>query len=136
MSHINHGLRLGTFFSESGCLEKSLCVLGTVLKLIQQLDKTQYSTILLELSCLQKVLHAQAANSCFKDAAQSSLLALNIIKCNSLGTTIPDNQVSNSLLANLYQQISVLHFCRSEYDLSYEWSLKALQYIKQNSPTK
>jgi Cohesin loading factor len=134
----NHGLRIGSFFSESGCLEESLSVLSTVLKLIGRLDRDQCSTVLLELSCLQKLLHAQAAYSCFKEASQSSLLALNLIRSNPLDETgqATAKSVPMSLLANLYQQISVLHFCRSEYDFSYKWSLKALKCIRQDSPTK
>jgi hypothetical protein len=136
LTMINHGMRLGTFFSDSGCLEESLSVLSTVLKLIERLDRDPSITVLLELSCLQKLLHAQAAYSCFKEASQSSLRALNFIKSNPLDETQSAKSVPMSLLANLYQQISVLHFCRSEYDLSYKWSLKALQCIRQDSPTK
>lgn len=46
------------------------------------------------------------------------------------------SSIPNSLLANIYQQISVLHFYRSEYDLSYRWSIRALKHINKNTPDK
>lgn len=41
-----------------------------------------------------------------------------------------------AFIASLYTQISVLHFHRSEYTLSYDWSCRALTYLKENAPEK
>ena len=46
------------------------------------------------------------------------------------------SNIPNSLLANIYQQISVLHFYRSEYDLSYRWSIRALKHINKHTPDR
>ncbi|XP_055586241.1 amyloid protein-binding protein 2 [Uranotaenia lowii] len=46
------------------------------------------------------------------------------------------SSIPNSLLANIYQQISVLHFYRSEYDLSYKWAIRALKHINKHTPDK
>lgn len=129
LSNIDTGLRLGTFLSESGWLEESLNVLTQVLLLIERLDY-DYTTLIIELDCLQRLLHAQATFCCFKEAATTQTLALDIV--DKIGV----ERVPNCLLANLYIQISVLHFSRSEYDLSYSWSVKALKKLKQNTPDK
>lgn len=129
LSNIDTGLRLGTFLAESGWLEESLNVLTQVLLLIERLDY-DYTTLIIELDCLQRLLHAQATFCCFKEAATTQTLALDIV--DKIGV----ERVPNCLLANLYIQISVLHFSRSEYDLSYSWSVKALKKLKQNTPDK
>ncbi|XP_055523588.1 amyloid protein-binding protein 2 [Wyeomyia smithii] len=181
MDQINNGVRLGSFLSEAGWLEESLHVFNITLLMIQLL-RTSYMRYLIELNCLQKLLYAQTAFCCFKEASLSCAQALNIIdkltqqhqqQCrprrspsgnrssssskhknsnskpssdynstshSSGKTTGSDNDslsdIPNSLLANIYQQISALHFYRSEYDLSYRWSIRALKHINRHTPDK
>lgn len=187
LEQIDNGLRLGSFLCESGWLKESLHVFNTILSMIQLL-RMSYLRSLIELNCLQKLLCAQTAYCCFKEANISCAQALNIIdkltqdrqREKRLQSTVLDeasgsssgsssssgsndccsggnkrsflassstcalagadndrlSNIPNSLLANIYQQISVLHFYRSEYDLSYRWSIRALKHINKNTPDK
>lgn len=154
MYQIDNGMRLGVFLSECGWLDDSRKVLSITLRLIQQLDKT-HKKLILELNCLQKLLHVQALFCCYKEANVTSAQALCVIEqlCNfnetsnsdivDLGCAIEKNNnskkpncIPDSLLANFYHELSVLHFYRSEYDLSYKWSAKALEYLKHDTPLK
>ena len=128
LRHIECGIRLGGFLLEFGSLQEGLHVLQAVYETIQLL-RPGNSKYLLELDCLQRLLHAQTAFCCFKEASRTSKLALQIVKNNC-------RQIPNSLLASIYQEISVLHFYRSEYDLSYEWSIKSLKHINKNMHPK
>ncbi|XP_055616284.1 amyloid protein-binding protein 2 [Toxorhynchites rutilus septentrionalis] len=159
LEQIENGIRLGSFLSESGWLEESLHVFNITLSMIQLLQSS-YMRYLIELNCLQKLLCAQTVFCCFKEASTTCAQALNIIDkltqqhqqvlrqryCSDTGgksnctPADSDNDfftnIPNSLLANTYQQISVLHFYRSEYDLSYRWSVRALRYINKHTPHK
>ncbi|CAO1391378.1 unnamed protein product [Diamesa serratosioi] len=134
---IDKGLRLGTFLYESGWLDDSLKVLNATKLLIVELDE-EYKNLLLLLSCLQKLLHVQALFCCYKEAGTTSSQALHIIdKLKHLNSNQHDRSsvaVPLSLLANLYHELSVLHFYRSEYDLSFNWSVKALKYLREDTP--
>lgn len=140
---IDKGLRLGTFLHECGWLEDSLKVLNVTKSLINELDE-DYSKLLLLLSCLQKLLHVQALFCCYKDASITTTQALNLIdKIQSFYsgqteafTISCTNGVPDSFLANIYQELSVLHYNRSEYDLSYKWGVKALEFLRTNTPAK
>lgn len=168
---IDNGIRLGSFLSESGWFEESLHVFNITLAMIQLL-KGSYMRYLIELNCIQKLLCAQTAFCCFKEASLTCAQALNIIdnltqqhqqelkqrrssQTSSAGSSCSRSSSSsrsvsssgsddidslsnipNSLLANIYQQISVLHFYRSEYDLSYRWSIRALKHINKHTPDK
>lgn len=138
---IDKGLRLGTFLYESGWLEDSLKVLKVTKLMINELDE-DYAKLLLLLSCLQKLLHVQALFCCYKDASVTTTQALSLIdkiqhsghgdECNiSCTSGVPD-----SLLSNFYHELSVLHFSRSEYDLSYKWGVKALEFLRTDTPAK
>lgn len=189
IEQVDNGIRLGSFLCESGWLEESLHVFNITLSMIQLLQAS-YLRSLIELNCLQKLLCAQTAFCCFKEANITCAQALNIIDkltqerqqelrlqrsklegttrgtCSSSSSSSSgranccsgnnkrsfltsssscalaggDNDrlsnIPNSLLANIYQQISVLHFYRSEYDLSYRWSIRALKHINKNTPDK
>lgn len=137
---IDKGLRLGTFLYECGWLEDSLKVLTITKTMINELDE-DYAKLLLLLSCLQKLLHVQALFCCYKDASITTTQAANLIeRIRILHSGIADgftiNGVPDSLLANFYHELSVLHFNRSEYDLSYEWGVKALEYLRTETPAK
>jgi hypothetical protein len=138
--NIDKGLRLGTFLYECGWLEDSLKVLNVTKSMINELDE-DYTNLLTLLSCLQKLLHVQALFCCYKDASITTSQAAILIETvrtqySSLSDDFTINGVPESLLANFYHELSVLHFNRSEYDLSYEWGVKALEYLRTETPAK
>uniref|UniRef100_A0A8D7ZWJ0 Amyloid protein-binding protein 2 n=1 Tax=Culex pipiens TaxID=7175 RepID=A0A8D7ZWJ0_CULPI len=170
VDQIDNGIRLGSFLCESGWLEDSLHVFNITLDMIQLL-RASYMRHLIELNCIQKLLCAQTAFCCFKEANVTCAQALAIIdkltqqhqqdlksssqpcssssSCSSRksshsfssGSSHGEDvdalsNIPNSLLANIYQQISVLHFYRSEYDLSYRWSIRALKHINKHTPDR
>uniref|UniRef100_A0A1Q3G2B5 Putative kinesin light chain n=2 Tax=Culex tarsalis TaxID=7177 RepID=A0A1Q3G2B5_CULTA len=171
VDQIDNGIRLGSFLCESGWLEDSLHVFNITLDMIQLL-RASYMRYLIELNCIQKLLCAQTAFCCFKEANVTCAQALAIIDkltqqhqqdlklsasaqpCSSSSSSCSSRKSShsfsasygedvdalsnipNSLLANIYQQISVLHFYRSEYDLSYRWSIRALKHINKHTPDR
>lgn len=179
VDQIDNGIRLGSFLCESGWLEDSLHVFDVTLAMIQLL-RASYMRYLIELNCIQKLLCAQTAFCCFKEANVTCAQALAIIDkltqqhqqdlkqqqlqqqpcssssrksssssssrrhhsgrgfgCSSHGHDVDAlSNIPNSLLANIYQQISVLHFYRSEYDLSYRWSIRALKHINKHTPDR
>lgn len=99
-------------------------------------SETTYGNLLLALNSAQKLLHVQSHFCCFKDAATTTTKALKAIdelieRASNINCHLPDQ-----LIANLYHQISVLHFLRSEYDLSYEWSSKALNHLRRDTPDR
>lgn len=140
---IDKGLRLGSFLYESGWLEDSLKVLNVTKTMINELDE-DYPKLLLQLSCLQKHLHVQALFCCYNDASITTSQALNLIETiHSSYSTHHDvlpisctDGVPDSLLASFYHELSVLHFNRSEYDLSYNWGVKALGFLRTDTPAK
>lgn len=140
---IDKGLRLGSFLYESGWLEDSMKVLNVTKSMINELDE-DYTKLLLLLSCLQKLLHVQALFCCYKDASITTTQTLNLIDKiqsshsgqNIVLTISCTNGVPDSFLANIYHELSVLHFNRSEYDLSYKWGVKALEYLRKDTPDK
>lgn len=140
---IDKGLRLGTFLYECGWLENSLRVLNVTKLIIDELDE-DYTKLLLLLSCLQKLLHVQALFCCYKDASVTTAQAINLIdkiqRCNSSQSNVLPisctNGVPDSFLASIYHELSVLHFNRSEYDLSYKWGVKALGFLRTGTPDK
>lgn len=140
---VDRGIRLGTFLYECGWLDDSLKVLNVTKLLINGLDE-DYAKLLLLLSCLQKLLHVQALFCCYKDASVTTTQTLNLIdKIQHLHSGRKDaftisctNGVPDSFLSNIYQELSVLHFTRSEYDLSYKWAVKALECLRTDTPAK
>lgn len=140
---IDKGLRLGTFLYECGWLDDSLKVLNVTKSMINELDE-DYTKLLLLLSCLQKLLHVQALFCCYKDASITTTQTLNLINKiqsshsghNDAVTISCTSGVPDSYLANIYHELSVLHFNRSEYDLSYKWGVKALEFLRTDTPGK
>lgn len=138
LQEIDKGLRLGTFLYECGWLEDSVTVLNGTKTVINRL-KDSYTKLLLQLDCYQKLLHVQASFCCYKDAAVTTNVTVSLIERmdNRYLNQLSDNNVlPDSLYANFYQNLSVLHFNRSEYDLSYRWSVKALEYLRSSTPAK
>jgi hypothetical protein len=140
---IDRGLRLGTFLYESGWLEDSMKVLNVTKSMINELNE-DYTKLLLLLSCLQKLLHVQALFCCYKDASITTTQTLNLIEKiqsshsaqNIVLTFSCTDGVPDSFLANIYHELSVLHFNRSEYDLSYKWGVMALKFLRNDTPDK
>lgn len=140
---IDKGLRLGTFLYESGWLEDSMKILNVTKSMISELDE-QYTKLLLLLSCLQKLLHVQALFCCYKDASVTTSQTLKLIEKiqsshsgqNVVLSISCTNGVPDAFLANIYHELSVLHFNRSEYDASYEWGVKALGFLRNDTPNK
>lgn len=140
---IDKGLRLGTFLYECGWLDDSLKVLSVTKTMINELDE-DYPKLLLLLSCLQKLLHVQALFCCYKDAYFTTTQTLNLIKQIQSSHSGPNDAITisctdgvpDSFLANIYHELSVLHFNRSEYDLSYKWGVKALEFLRTDTPDK
>lgn len=140
---IDKGLRLGTFLYECGWLDDSLKVLNVTKTMINELDE-DYPKLLLLLSCLQKLLHVQALFCCYKDASITTTQTLNLISKiknshsgrNDTLTISCTDGVPDSFLANIYHELSVLHFNRSEYDLSYKWAVEALGFLRTDTPDK
>ncbi|XP_031628724.1 amyloid protein-binding protein 2 [Contarinia nasturtii] len=129
LKQIENGMRLGTFLSESGWLQDSLKVLVTILNVINTL-KLNYNSIIVKLDCLQRLLHAQVAFCCFADASKSQQEANDII------SHIGIEKVPINLLVTYYKVLSMLYFAKSDYNLSYDWSVKALQLINGPTPNK
>lgn len=77
-----------------------------------------------------RLLHTQVAFCCFNDANNSQIEANEII--NELGI----DKVPTNLLVTYYKVLSMLHFAKSDYNLSYDWSVKALELIGPNTPDK
>ncbi|KAG4079923.1 hypothetical protein HA402_006235 [Bradysia odoriphaga] len=128
---IENGLRVGTFLAEAGWLQESLVVLDRVLSILNKLDTDKletYEILLIKLDCLQRLLHAQAGICCFKKANVTCALAEQIIK------KIGEDKIPDNLMASLYTKVSVLHYSRSDYNQSYEWSIKALKHCFQRTP--
>lgn len=129
LKQIENGLRLGSFLSDSGWLQDSIKVLSTILNVIDTL-KVNYSSIIIKLDCLQRLLHTQVSFSCFSDAHKTHTKANEIIE--SIGI----EQIPKNLLATYYKVLSMLYFAKSDYNLSYKWSVKALEVIGPDTPEK
>lgn len=77
-----------------------------------------------------RLLHTQVAFCCFADANKSQTEANEII--NELGI----EKVPINLLVTYYKVLSMLYFAKSDYNLSYDWSVKALELIGPNTADK
>ncbi|XP_055712550.1 amyloid protein-binding protein 2 [Phlebotomus papatasi] len=130
---VDLGLRLGTFLSEAGWLSECIEVMSCVLRVVRNIPRNETSTehLLTELDCLQRLLYAQANFCLFRDADITYKAIVGLID------RVGIDSIPKSLLANVYLQISVLFFARSEYDQSYTWSIRALTNVAQeNIPDK
>lgn len=46
------------------------------------------------------------------------------------------DKVPTGLLVTYYKVLSMLYFAKSDYKLSYDWSVKALELLAPNTPDK
>lgn len=77
-----------------------------------------------------RLLHSQVAFCCFKEANRTCAQADLIIR------EIGDARLPQNLLAMYYKGLSILYFAKSEYGLSYIWSIKSLEIITPTTPDK
>lgn len=77
-----------------------------------------------------RLLHTQVAFCCFTDANKSQTEANEIIE------KIGIEKVPMNLLITYYKALSMLYFAKSDYNLSYDWSVKALQLLGPKTPDK
>lgn len=133
LKQIENGMRLGTFLNESGWLQDSLKVLVTILNVINTLNMN-YNSIIVKLDCLQRLLHTQVAFCCFTDANKSQTEANEII--DKIIKEYGIEKIPMNLLVTYYKVLSMLYFAKSDYNLSYDWSVKALELIGPNTPDK
>lgn len=140
---VDYGMFIGGFLSECGWLTNALEVLDTLFEiaLYSRSSEDPDETFILTLNCAQKLLYVESAFCCFKDAAITTAEALDAISKFLNNHRITNDslrldKIPSDLIASVYTQISVLHFHRSEYTLSYDWSCRALQYLKQTSADK
>lgn len=77
-----------------------------------------------------RLLHTQVAFCCFTDANKSQTEANEIID------KIGIEKVPINLLVTYYKVLSMLYFAKSDYNLSYDWSVKALELIGPSTPDK
>lgn len=76
------------------------------------------------------MLHTQVAFCCFTNAIKTQMDANEIIE--ELGI----EKIPTSLIVTYYRVLSMLHLAKSDYKLSYEWSVKALELIEPTTPDK
>lgn len=67
---------------------------------------------------------------CFNDANKIQTEANEVIE--SIGI----DKIPLDLLIMYYKALSVLYFAKSDYNLSYEWSVKALELIGPTTPDR
>lgn len=137
---IDDGLRLGSFLCETGWLEDAIKVLNVTKFMIIELDDTYTKQILL-LNCYQKLIHAQALFCCFKEAIVTTSQALNLIdkihvNYSGQNDDFKVNGIPDCVLADFYHELSLLYFNRSEYDASYKWGVKAMEYLRDETPPR
>lgn len=132
MRTIMIGLQIGSFLGEAGWLEDCIKVLKKTLFMIKCLDEQRSENVLLTLDCLQRILNAQSRFCLFSDADSTSNLINEIVE-----RTINHKRVIPiSLLAKICKERSMMHFARSEYDLSYNWSIRALKLLRNPIPER
>lgn len=122
-------MRIGSFLAEAGVLGDSITILQPILRQIDALEQ-DYTTVLVKIDCLQRLLHAQAGFCCFKEADRTLMLGEKLIVQVGLAKMPAD------LLATWYNRVSVMFFAKSDYDQSYEWSIKALKVLNRATPAK
>lgn len=134
---VESGLILGGFLAEIGWLSDALVIIDHVVERVDLMAdiNPSYENLLLALACNQKLLFLQSAYCFFRDASYTTAKALNLID-RMTNSSAHIKAPPSSAVANLYHQISVLHFHRSEYDSSYEWSCKAVSLLRDDTPER
>lgn len=127
---VDFGLRLGSFLSEAGWLAPSIKVLSCVAKKLERSKNSELKSFIIQLDCLQRLLHSEQALGSFKTAERTFKIIVKLLK------EVNTDDLPKSLLANTYTQFSALYFSRSEYDDSHMWSIVAMRHLERNTPER
>ncbi|CAH1990896.1 unnamed protein product [Acanthoscelides obtectus] len=127
-TNINIGLKLGTFFNESGLFHYSIIVLN-ITESVCKKQPRDVTTLRRLLDCYHKRIYAEATYCEFKEAAETFNSTVAIIEELKALDALPN-------LAGLYSNFSYLHFIRSEYEKEYDWSQKALALLTEDLPSR
>lgn len=129
LATINFGLQIGSFMAEAGWLHDAIRVYQATLSMIRCLDETHTDYFLLHLDCLQRILNAES-RFCLFNMAHRTSLRINAMVAAALerGQSLPA-----CLLARICKERSMMHFVRSEYDMSFNWSQRALRLLQKSN---
>ena len=122
---IDMGLHLGAFLQEFGSFKECKNVLNAVYSLIKTMNPEDYCD-LLELDCLQRLIHAQTGFCCFDKALSTLNATIHLID----NTT---HEIPQTLLAHIYGEICMYHFSKGEHDISYFWGMKSLKNVNKDT---
>lgn len=129
MQHVDVGLRLGAFFNEGGWYEMAMLVFESVGSQCKKLPADDVTVLRRMLDCYHSELCAQAYFCKFKEAQETFNVANDIVEKLRDLNVLPN-------LAGLYTNFSLLYFMRSEYDLAYSWTRKALKHLNEDLPPR
>ena len=126
LATIRIGLQIGSFLAEAGWLYDAIHVYQETCCMIQCLDQRHADHFLLYLDCLQRILNAESRFCLFNNAHRTSMKINTLIEeaLNKSSFKLP-----SCLLARICRERSMMHFLRSEYDSSFNWSVRALQLM-------
>lgn len=93
-------------------------------------DLPEFKKIVFSELSIRRLLHSQIAFCCFSEANKTYMEAIELIELND------KEEIPNSLLATFYKALSMLYFAKSNYSVSYMWSVKALELIGPDTPEK
>lgn len=110
-------------------MEDAIVVYQETLYMIQCLDDRYMEHFLLNLDCLQRILNAQSRFCLFNEAHKTS----HRINCLVKLAMDRGQQLPACLLARICKDRSMMHFVRSEYDMSFNWSVRALQLLHNST---
>ncbi|KAI5697207.1 hypothetical protein M8J75_006721 [Diaphorina citri] len=117
------GLKLGNFLQEAGWFAEAEGVLRSCRNICQENNLVN----LLSLECHCRVLHIQSIFYLCEAANESYKLCVDLMnKLEQSGADIN--------YASLYSNFSVYYYCKSEYDLAFHWSVKALENLTERLP--
>lgn len=129
MATINMGLQIGSFLAEAGWLYDAIQVYQETCCMIQCLDTDhQVEYFLLYLDCLQRILNAES-RFCLFNAAHRTSMRINAMVEEAVTRAEGPIKLPACLLARICRERSMMHFLRSEYDMSFNWSVRALQLM-------
>lgn len=120
---ITSGLKLGNFLEEGGWFSEA----EGVLRSCRNICKENQLVNPLSLECHCRALHVQSIFYLFEAAEESYKLCVDLM--NKLEAQEPSIN-----FAALYSNFSVYFYCKSEYDMAFHWSMKALENLSDKLP--
>lgn len=124
---IDMGMQIGAFLVEAGWLEDGISVFEKTLSMIQCLGESYYADVLLRLECLHRILNGQSRFCMFTQAHRTAATIneqLAVVLAKDTQKLPPA-----ALLAMICKERALMHYVRSEYQQSYEWSVQSLQLL-------